>query len=115
MMEVALAVTIGALIACAVYLLLQPNLLRMILGLMIFNNAVNLLIVTAGRLTRGRPALIEEGAATPAEPIANPLPQALTLTSVVIGFGLIAFTLVLVYRSYPALGTIDTDAQTRED
>lgn len=114
-MEVALAVLVGALFACAIYLLLQPNLLRMVFGLMILNNAVNLLIVTAGRLTRGRPALIEEGRVVLAEPYANPLPQALTLTAVVIGFGLIAFALVLVYRSYAALGTIDTDRLTRED
>ena len=115
MMESALAVVIGVLFACAVYQLLQPNLLRMIFGLMILSNAVNLLIVTAGRLTRGQPALIEEGAAVLAEPYANPLPQALTLTAVVISFGLISFVLVLAYRSYAAMGTIDMDEQTRED
>jgi multicomponent Na+:H+ antiporter subunit C len=115
-MEVALSVLVGALFACGFYLLMQRNLLRMIFGLAILNNAANLLVMTVGRITRGQPALIDEGATVPASS-GNPLPQALTLTAVVIGFGLLAFTLVLVYRSYPALGTLDTDTDphTRED
>jgi multicomponent Na+:H+ antiporter subunit C len=113
-MEVALAVLVGALFACGFYLLMQRNLLRMIFGLAILNNAANLLVMTVGRITRGQPALIEEGAVVPASS-GNPLPQALTLTAVVIGFGLLAFTLVLVHRSYPALGTLDTDADAHTD
>lgn len=113
-MEIALAVLVGALFACGLHLVLQSNLLRMVFGLSILNTAVNLLIITVGRVTRGRPALIEEGASVPVEPMSNPLPQALALTAVVIGFGLLAFTLVLVLRSYPALGTLDTDLHTRE-
>jgi multicomponent Na+:H+ antiporter subunit C len=114
-MDIALPVVIGALFACALYLLLQPNLLRMVFGLTILNNAVNLLIVAAGRTTGRQPALVEQGASALGEQSSNPLPQAFTLTAVVIGFGLITFALVLVYRSFPLVGTIDTDAQTRED
>jgi multicomponent Na+:H+ antiporter subunit C len=114
-MDIALAVVIGALFACALHLFLQPNLLRMVFGLSILSNAVNLLIMRAGRITGREPALVEQGASALSEQSGNPLPQAFTLTAVVIGFGLLAFVLVLVYRSYPIVGTIDTDAQTRED
>lgn len=113
-MDIALAVVIGVLFACALYLFLQPNLLRMVFGLSILNNAVNLLIVVAGRVTHRQPALIDEGAEALAEQSSNPLPQAFALTAVVIGFGLLAFTLVLVYRSHSVLGTTDTDALARE-
>lgn len=113
-MDTGLAVVIGALFACALYLFLQPNLLRMVFGLSILNNAVNLLILAAGRVHRRQPALIEEGAEALAGSSSNPLPQAFTLTAVVISFGLFAFTLVLVYRGYRVLGTIDTDAYRKE-
>ena len=59
--------------------------------------------------TRQVPPFVPEGAATPLEAIANPLPQALVLTAIVIAFSFFAFLLVLVFRSYQELGTDDTD------
>lgn len=82
----------------------------MIFGLILLSNAVNLLILTVGGVTRGAPPIITQGATELAAPYANPLPQALVLTAIVIGFGLIAFALVLVYRTYATTGTIDVDA-----
>jgi multicomponent Na+:H+ antiporter subunit C len=114
-MDIALAVVIGALVSCALYLFLQPNLLRMVFGLTILNNAVNLLIIAGGRITSRQPALVEQGKTALGDHSGNPLPQAFTLTAVVIGFGLLAFVLVLVYQSYSIVGTIDTDAQTLEE
>jgi multicomponent Na+:H+ antiporter subunit C len=113
-MEVALAALVGVLFACAAYLLVQPDLMRMIFGLVLLNNAVNVLIFAAGRVVRGQPPLIESEHA-PTALMANPLPQALLLTAIVIGFGLVTFTLVLLYRAQPTLGTLNTDALTRED
>ncbi len=108
-METLLAVTIGILVAGAVYLMLARNVLRFIFGLILISNAANLIIFTAGRLTEGAPALIDEGADMPAGLVANALPQALVLTAIVIGFGLFAFALVLVFRTYSSLGTLNSD------
>ncbi|MDJ0950894.1 MAG: Na+/H+ antiporter subunit C [Alphaproteobacteria bacterium] len=108
-METALAILVGLLVAASVYLMLGRNVLRFLFGLVLLSNAANLTIFAAGRLTRAAPPLIPEGLAAPADLVANALPQALILTAIVIGFGLLAFTLVLVYRAYLALGTLNSD------
>ncbi len=108
-METILAVVVGGLFAGAVYLMLRRNLLKFIFGFVLMSNAVNLLIFTAGRLTRASAPVVPSGAEAPLEAVANPLPQALVLTAIVIGFGFTAFSLVLLYRSYQATGTVDTD------
>ncbi|HKL68667.1 Na+/H+ antiporter subunit C [Salibaculum sp.] len=108
-MEALLAIAIGVLVTCSVYLMLARNVLRFIFGLVLISNAANLTIFTAGRLTLGSPPLIPEGAEAPAAEVANALPQALVLTAIVIGFGLFAFALVLVFRAYTSLGTLHTD------
>ncbi|MCH8568451.1 MAG: Na+/H+ antiporter subunit C [Balneolales bacterium] len=108
-MEPLLAIVIGVLVALSVYLLLRKNLVRVVIGVVILSNAVNLLIFTLGRLDRGIPPLIAAGEYVPTEAIANPLPQALVLTAIVIGFGLFAYALVLTYRAYTEMGTINVD------
>jgi multicomponent Na+:H+ antiporter subunit C len=107
-MESALALYTGLLVAGAVYLLLSQNLVRMLFGLIMLSNAVNLVIFTAGGLAHRKPALIAMGRTMPDGPIANALPQALILTAIVIGFALLVFVFVLFYRSYQSLGTVDT-------
>lgn len=109
-MEVALALIVGLLVACSIYLMLSRNVLRFIFGLVLLSNAANLTIFTAGRLTRAEPPLIPSGLPAPPELVANALPQALILTAIVIGFGLFAFSLSLVFRTYRELGTLDSDA-----
>ena len=109
-MEVALALIVGLLVACSMYLMLSRNVLRFIFGLVLLSNAANLTIFTAGRLTRAEPPLIPSGMSAPAELVANALPQALILTAIVIGFGLFAFSLSLVFRAYRELGTLNSDA-----
>lgn len=108
-METALALVVGILIATGVYLMLARNLLRYLFGLILLSNAANLAIFTAGRLTRASPPLIPEGLQAPEVAVANPLPQALILTAIVIGFGLLAFALALIVRAYRQLGTLDAD------
>ena len=68
-----------------------------------------LLIFTAGRLTRGVAPIVPPGLAQPEGPIANPLPQALILTAIVIGFAMFSFLLVLAYRAYQTLEADDTN------
>lgn len=109
-MEALLALLIGALVAASVYLMLSRHVVRFLFGLVLFSNAVNLLLFTAGRLLWGEPPLVPEGLQAPLETVANPLPQALILTAIVIGFGLLAFALVLSVRAVSALDTADLDA-----
>lgn len=109
-MDVLLAVLAGVLTAAGVYLLLHRSLLRVLFGVILLSNAVNLIILVAGRTMRAAPPIVPEGMALPAAAVANPLPQALVLTAIVIGFGLVAFALVLVYRTYATFGTLDADA-----
>ncbi len=112
-MEVPLALVVGVLMAGALYLVLQRNLLRFAFGLILLSGGVNLLLFTAGRPTRGAPPLVPEGAYAPVGAVANALPQALILTAIVIGFGLTAFALVLLLRTYERLGTLSTDELTQ--
>ena len=111
-MEVPLALAVGAIVAGALYLIMQRNLLRFVFGLILLSGGVNLLLFTAGRPTRGAPPLVPEGASVPIGAVANALPQALILTAIVIGFGLTAFALVLLLRAYERLGTVSTDELT---
>jgi len=114
-MDAMFAILAGVFFAVAVYLLLARSLLRVLLGLAILGNGINLLILVAGRLTRAAPPILRAGVAAPDGPIANPLPQALILTAIVIGFALFTFLLTLTYRSYQALGTGDTDAMRQAE
>ena len=108
-MEVVLALLVGVLVATSVYLMLARNLLRFVFGLVLLSNAANLTIFASGRLTRANPPLVPEGLSAPPELVANALPQALILTAIVIGFGLLAFALALILRAYRTLGTLDSD------
>jgi multicomponent Na+:H+ antiporter subunit C len=106
--ETPLALLVGVVFACGLYLVMQRNLLRFVFGLLLLSGSVNLLIFTAGRLTRGAAPIIPDGVATPSGDVANALPQALILTAIVIGFGLIVFAMVLLLRTYERLGTVET-------
>jgi len=114
-MELILAIVSGILFAASFYLLLRRNLLRFVIGIIILGNAVNILIFTMGRLTRAVPPVIPKTQDTITGAYANPLPQALILTAIVISFGLLAFTLVLVYRNYMESHTIDADQLTASE
>lgn len=108
-METVLALLTGLFFAGAVYLLLSGALVRVMLGVVLLGNAVNLLIFTAGRLTRASPPIAPHGLDTPVAPFANPLPQALILTAIVIGFAMFSFLIVLVFRAYQTLDADHTD------
>jgi len=109
-MELVLAVVIGSIYAVGFYMMMRRNIVRLIVGLVLMGYATNLLIFEVGRLTRGAPPIVPLGETVPLEPIADPVPQALILTAIVIGFGLQAFALVLVKRVYQTVETADVDA-----
>jgi len=108
-METLFAILIGMFFAAAVYLMLSKYSVRILLGVALLGNAVNLLLFTTGRLTREVPPIIPAGMDALPAGTANPLPQALILTAIVISFSFFAFLLVLTYRAYQELGTDDTD------
>ncbi|MGY6549677.1 MAG: Na+/H+ antiporter subunit C [Roseinatronobacter sp.] len=118
-METLTALVIGVLTAASVYLMLARSFMRFLFGLILLSNAVNLLIFASGRMTKGHPALVPYGAERPLIEVGNALPQALVLTAIVIGFGLLAFALALGFEAYRRIGTVDTDeiriAEPRED
>ncbi|CAN7182162.1 Na+/H+ antiporter subunit C [Pararhizobium sp. LjRoot255] len=108
-MEPVFALLTGIFLTIAIYLLLSKFIIRMLMGVAILGNAVNLLIFTSGRIMREVPPVIGPGLDVPAGPVANPLPQALILTAIVISFSFFAFLLVLSWRAYSTLGTDNTD------
>ncbi|MEU2255655.1 Na(+)/H(+) antiporter subunit C [Nocardia xishanensis] len=97
-----LLVLIGVLTACGVYLILERAVSKMLLGMILFGNAANLLIMTVGG-PDGEPPI---GGGEP-EGMADPLAQAMVLTAIVITMGLAAFVLSLAYRSYMLTTTDD--------
>jgi multicomponent Na+:H+ antiporter subunit C len=103
-MTVVLAATAAALFGIGTYLLLQRKLSRIIIGLGLLTHGANVLLITAGR--RGDPPIIRSGNAAS---FADPLPQALALTAIVITFGVTTLLLALAYRSW--LLTRDDEVQ----
>lgn len=103
-----LAVVIGALYSAGFYMMMRRSLLKLIIGLALLSHATNLLIFTVSGVSRGQPPLLEGGALRTTE-VSDPLPQALILTALVISFGVLAFALALVKRTYESVGTDDLD------
>jgi multicomponent Na+:H+ antiporter subunit C len=111
--EIVLALASGVLYAAGIYLMLRRRLAQLIIGLGLLSNGTNLLIFAAGGLTRAQPPIIPPDAAQLVPPYADPVPQALVLTAIVIGFGLLAFALVLAHRVHQTSGTDDVDQMGR--
>lgn len=105
-MELLLALVAGVLYATGLYLMLRRRLTQLIVGLSLLASGSNVLIFTAAGLTRGKPPLIAAGTAGP---FADPVPQSLILTAIVIGFGVLAFSLVLAHRVHRTAATDDID------
>jgi multicomponent Na+:H+ antiporter subunit C len=112
-METFYAILIGGLFAAAIYLILRRSLFKIILGLILLSQTANIIIFVSAGLTRAVPPLIAQGETTPPAPHADPLPQALILTAIVIGFGVLAFAMALVYRANKEFAGDDVD-QLRE-
>lgn len=107
-MELLLAIVSGVLYATGLYLMLRRRLAQLIVGLGLVSNGSNMLIFAAAGVTRGAPPLVGEGPAA-AGPFADPVPQSLILTAIVIGFGVLAFSLVLAHRVHESAGSDDID------
>jgi multicomponent Na+:H+ antiporter subunit C len=106
-MELLLAIVAGVLYASGLYLMLRRRLAQVIIGLALLSNGSNILILAAAGVTRAQPPLLSAGIA--ADQIADPVPQSLILTAIVIGFGVLAFALVLAHGVHESAGSDDID------
>lgn len=105
-MEILLAIMIAVLTACGVYLILRLRTFPVVLGLTLLSYAVNLFLFSMGRLMENAPAVI--GAS---ELHTDPLPQALVLTAIVIGFAMTAFLMALALRAWGEFGSDHIDGK----
>ena len=119
-MEMVLALAIGVLTGSGVWLLLRPRTFQVIMGLALLSYAVNLFIFSMGRLglATGQAPVLQPGVSPALINYADPMPQALTLTAIVIGFAMTALFLVVLLASRGLSGTdhVDgTEAETLRD
>ncbi|MEX0884555.1 MAG: Na+/H+ antiporter subunit C [Cyclobacteriaceae bacterium] len=114
-MEILLVVIIGLLYAAGIYLMLRRSLVKLIIGLILLGNGANLLIFLLGKIVKGNPPLIGETEKMLTEIYADPVPQALILTAIVISFGLQAFAIILIKRAYKVVKTDDLDEMNATD
>jgi len=113
-MELILALAIGVLTASGVWLLLRPRTFQVIMGLSLLSYAVNLFIFTMGRLVADAPPVIAGDGPVDAALYADPVPQALVLTAIVIGFASTALFLVVLLAVRGMTGTDHVDGQEHD-
>lgn len=111
-MEAVIALAIGVLAASGIWLLLRPRTFQVIIGMSLLSYAVNLFIFAMGRLRVDLPPIVD-GIADPAL-LADPVPQSLVLTAIVIGFATTALFLVVIIASRGMTGTDHVDGQERD-
>lgn len=114
-MTTLMAILIGCLYAAAIYMMLRRSVVKLVIGLILLSNAANLLIFTVAGLERGVPPLIEKGQPLIDGTAADPLAQALILTAIVIGFGVLAFAVVLIHRACEVIRTDDMNEMKGTD
>ena len=110
-MELIVALGIGVLTSSGVWLLLRPRTFQVIIGLSLLSYAVNLFIFAMGRLRVGAPPVLEPGGTGDLLRYADPLPQALVLTAIVISFAMTALFLVVLLASRGLTGTDHVDGR----
>lgn len=109
-MELLVASAIGLLTSVGIYLMLRQRTFPVILGLTFLSYAVNVFIFAAGRLAVNMPPIIKDGAS-----YADPLPQALVLTAIVISFGMTAVIVIMSLGAYLEAGHDKVDMTKGDD
>ena len=112
-MELVVALAIGALTGSGVWLLLRSRTFQVVIGLSLLSYAVNLFIFSTGGLRSGAAPILERGAAGDLATHADPVPQALVLTAIVIGFATTALFLVVLLAARGFTGTDHVDGRER--
>ena len=96
-MQIETSLLVGAMFTCATYLILQRSFVKILFGFVVLSNAANLLVLSMSGRPGGKAAPIVAGDGAK---MVDPLPQALVLTAIVIGFGLTAYLVMLLYRLF---------------
>jgi len=114
-MELLISILIGTLFAAGIYCLLRRSIMKVIIGIMLLSQAANLLVFTSAGLTASVPVFANPETGTAPAGHADPMPQALVLTAIVIGFGLVIFTIALFLKAYRAVKSDDINSFNRTD
>lgn len=109
-MELLIVFIIGLLYSSGIYMMFRRSMVKLLIGLLLLGNGANLLILLMGDLTKGIPPIIGENEKTLPDIFADPVPQSLILTAIVISFGLQSFAIVLLKIVYKNNGTDDLDS-----
>jgi len=113
-MNIGIIFIVGILCSCGVFLMLRRSAVRVLLGMMVLSNGINLAIFAAAGVTPAVPPIIPMNEKTLSPLAAEPLSQALILTAIVIGFGLFSYMMALLIRTCEARETDDLDTMTEE-
>lgn len=110
-----LVILIGLLYASGFFMILRRSMVKLLIGLILLSNGANMLIFLLGDIVKGKPPVIPEASDIFLDVYADPVPQALILTAIVISFGLQAFSIVLLKRVYTVTGSDDLDELNTTD
>ena len=114
-MELLVVLLIGILYSAGIFLMLRRSMVKLLLGLLLLGNGANLLIFLMWGLTKGKPPILGEEETSFADAYADPVPQALILTAIVISFALTAFAIILLKKVYATTGSDDLDSLNIQD
>lgn len=114
-MELLLVMLIGLLYASGIYLMFRRSMVKLLLGLLLLGNGANMLIFLMGELVKGEPPIIDQASTMFTGAYADPVPQSLILTAIVISFGLQSFAIILLKRVYSITGSDDLDSLNVQD
>jgi len=114
-MELLIVLLIGIFYSAGIFLMLRRSMVKLLLGLLLLGNGANLLIFLMGGLTKGKPPIIGDSNQNFVDAYADPVPQALILTAIVISFALTAFAIILLKKVYATTGSDDLDTLNIQD
>ncbi|HLV47092.1 MAG TPA: Na+/H+ antiporter subunit C [Flavobacterium sp.] len=114
-MELLLVILVGVLYGSGIYLMFRRSMVRMLLGLLLIGNGANILIFLIGGITKGKAPIIAADEKFFTDVYADPIPQSLILTAIVISFALTAFAIVLLHKVYSTTGSDDLDSLNIQD
>lgn len=114
-MELLLIILIGLLYSSGLYMMFRRSMVKLLIGLILLGNGTNILIFLMGDIAKGKPPIIPSDTSVFLEAYADPVPQSLILTAIVISFGLQAFAIILLKRIYLLTGSDDLDTLNSHD
>ena len=114
-MELLLVILIGILYSAGIFLMFKRSMVRLLLGLILLGNGANLLIFLMGDIAKGKPPIIPRDSSIFADIYADPVPQSLILTAIVISFGLQSFAIILLKKVHLATGSDNLDDLNTHD